>query len=115
MSKIDEFKEFAKTKPSLIKYVSDGKMTWQQFYEIYDLYGDSTDAWDKFNDDRGNLPNLKDIAGVLKKVDIDQLQKHINNAQKAIDVVSDLGITKKSTNVIKGPKGPRPITKFFED
>ena len=39
MSKI-EFKEFVKKNPSLLKFVREEKMTWQKFYEIYDLYGE---------------------------------------------------------------------------
>ena len=37
--KQEEFKNFVRTKPELIKYVQNGKMTWQKFYELYDLYG----------------------------------------------------------------------------
>ena len=36
--KKDDFKNFVRTKPELIKYVKNGEMTWQKFYEIYDLY-----------------------------------------------------------------------------
>ena len=38
--KQEEFKNFVRTKPELIKYVQNGKMTWQKFYEMYDLYGE---------------------------------------------------------------------------
>ena len=39
MSKIDDFKEFVRKNPSLISQVKENNMTWQQFYEFYDLYG----------------------------------------------------------------------------
>ena len=39
MSKKEEFKEFVKTKPELIRHIEDGSMTWQKYYEIYDIYG----------------------------------------------------------------------------
>ena len=39
-SKIDEFKLFVKANPFLISYIRDGKKSWQDFYEIYDMYGD---------------------------------------------------------------------------
>ena len=33
--KQEEFKNFVRTKPELIKYVQNGKMTWQKFYDLY--------------------------------------------------------------------------------
>ena len=41
----EKFKDFVKNNPVLLKYVKDGKMTWQKFYEIYDIYGEDKDAW----------------------------------------------------------------------
>ena len=38
MNKKDEFKNFVKKNPSLIKHVKDGSMSWQKYYEIYDLF-----------------------------------------------------------------------------
>ena len=35
MSKIDDFKLFAKKNPSFANYIKDGSMTWQKFYELY--------------------------------------------------------------------------------
>ena len=40
MSKKEEFKTFIKNNPGFIKYVNNGEMTWQKFYEMYDLYGE---------------------------------------------------------------------------
>ena len=48
MAKIDEFKMYVKKNPKLINYVKDGSMTWQGFYEIYDLYGEDNNAWSKY-------------------------------------------------------------------
>lgn len=43
MSK-EEFKSFVRKNPSLIKYVNNNSMTWQKFYEMYDMYGESNDV-----------------------------------------------------------------------
>ena len=53
----------------------------------------------------------------MKNINLDEIQKHINTAQKALGVVEDL-TTKGTTNAvnrIKGPLSPRPLNKFFED
>ncbi len=117
--KIDEFKSFVKTKPELIKFVKNGETTWQKLYEIYDLYGEKNEAWDKYLiDDRNIEEGLSKISNMVKNVDVDSIKNHINTAQKAIDFVTDL-TTKKETpslgNLNKGPVAPRPLNKFFED
>ena len=48
MSKKEEFKTFIKNNPGFIKYVNNGEMTWQKFYEMYDLYGEENSVWDDY-------------------------------------------------------------------
>ena len=52
MDKKDEFKEFIKSKPELIDLVKNKKYTWQDFYEVYDLYGNDDDVWNKYNEEK---------------------------------------------------------------
>ena len=40
MTNIDNFKSFVKKNPKLITFVKNGSMSWQKFYELYDLYGE---------------------------------------------------------------------------
>jgi len=120
MSKKDDFKEFVKTKPELVSFIKDGQMTWQKFYEIYDIYGSDEAAWSDYTRSSKNT-NLTDsistITDMVKKIDVESIQKHINTAQKALGIVQEL--TTKSTNITsnlaKGPVTPRPLNKFFED
>ena len=119
--KQEEFKNFVRTKPELIKYVQNGEMTWQKFYEIYDLYGPDESVWNKYilGDRNLSSASISKITDMVKNVDVDSIKSHINTAQKAIDFVSDL--TKKNplpsatSNLAKGPVAPRPLNKFFED
>lgn len=119
--KQEEFKNFVRTKPELIKYVQNGEMTWQKFYELYDLYGTDESIWNKYilRDRSGVEDSISKITNMIKNVNVDSIKSHINTAQKAIDFVSDL--TKKNPtsniaeNLTKGPVSPRPLNKFFED
>lgn len=117
--KSEAFKAFVKTKPELIKFVQNGEMTWQKFYEIYDLYGEDENVWNKYILKDNNVSDgINKITDIVKNVNIDSLKEHIGTAQKAIDFVSDL-TSKNPEKVIgdfvKGPTSPRPLNKFFED
>ena len=50
MSKKEEFKSFVSKHPELINFVREKKNTWQDFYEIYDMYGEEESAWSKFKE-----------------------------------------------------------------
>ena len=47
----EDFKKFVRRNPNLAKYVENKKMTWQQFYEMYDLYGEDNEVWNDFKED----------------------------------------------------------------
>ncbi len=123
MKKIEEFKAFVKTKPELISYVKSGKMSWQQFYELWFLYGSDHLEWQKYGkaveDGATKLTTfgLTDIINSLKKVDMNTVREGINGLQKAIGLVQDF--TKKGDVTdkidVKEPYKPRPIYRRFED
>ena len=48
MSKKEEFKVFVKDHPELINYIKSGDMTWQNFFEIYSIYGTNSEVWNKY-------------------------------------------------------------------
>ena len=130
MSKKEQFKDFAKRNPSLVNHVNNGSMTWQKFYEIYDIYGEEKSAWEKYlTEDTGDRAgfNLKDLAGLAKNIDVNTIQKHVGTAQKALNLVQEMtskGLSNLGSGIAggiagaqaaKGPKTPRPLNKFFED
>lgn len=119
MSKKEEFKEFIRNKPELVEYIKNKDMTLQGFYEIFDIYGTDENAWKPYERSNTNVNNINTpkFTDIMKNINIDELQKHINTAQKALGVVEDL-TTKGTTNLentIKGPLTSRPLNKFFED
>ncbi len=118
MSKKDEFKEFIKTKPELIDYVKSGEMSWQKFYEVYDIYGSDRSVWDKYSGIKTeNLGvNTSKFSDLMKGVNMDSIQEHIGTAQKALGFVQELASSGKSTPIKpKGPASARPLNKFFGD
>ena len=111
MDKKEMFKNFISSHPELITFVKNKEASWQDFYEIYDIYGEKEEAWNKyFNSD--NNASIGELTNLFKNVNMDNVQKHINNAQKAVGLIQEL--TKKTTPDIIA-KTPRPITKFFGD
>lgn len=117
MSNLDNFKSFVKQNPSLIKYVRNNEMTWQKFYEMYDLYGDSKDIWKDYISEAVTSTTSAtsfDLINWLKNIDMDSLQENINSVRRVISVLQDLGTNTSSDNSSSNYK-PRPIYKHFED
>ncbi len=107
MSKKDDFKEFVKKNPSLVKAVEEGKGSWQKFYEIFDLYGDSKEAWKEFIPIVGTV----DLLSWIKSIDLDGVQNSVNNIQRVLGLFQDM----KNNNSPKEEYKPRPVYKHFED
>ena len=110
MSSKEKFKEFVKTNPTLIKYVKDGSMTWQKFYEMYDLYGEDKEVWKNYITTAATVSSF-DILNWLKNIDIDTVQENINSVKRVIGVLQDLGTSKTDSSSYE----PRPLYRHFED
>ena len=111
MDKINNFKEFVKENPILTTYVNNNTMTWQKFYEMYDLYGTDNEVWKTYLEKNTiKTIGLADIIAWIKNIDIDALEENINNVQRVVGVLQDLG-TKNTSSTYN----PRPIYKHFED
>ena len=122
MEKKDEFKSFVRKNPSLIKYVKNGNMTWQSFYEIYDLYGEDDSAWTNYLkkeektetvDVVKNNTTVGDFFNFLKGIDLNSLQETVSSLQRVLGVFGDL--TSKNTETKKEEYKPRPLYKHFDD
>ena len=114
MDKKSAFKEFVSHHPELLTYIKNKENTWQDFYEIYDIYGEDESTWNKYfnsvEDDKNS--SLSELTSLFKNINMENVQKHISNAQKAVSLIQEL-TSKSSSNIIS--KTPRPITKFFGD
>lgn len=115
MSKV-EFKQFVKNNPNLIKYVNNNEMTWQKFYELYDLYGEDNEIWNKYlnnnANDSGITDNFKSIFDLFKGIDLKTVQKTLNGLDKAIGTFREF-----SNNDTNTPNNyeQRPNERYYED
>lgn len=132
--KVARFKEFVREHPKLVNEVRNNNRSWQQIYEEWEIFGSKHEIWDSYlpkgkskkrtDDDSsrsdGNSPEaLAGLLSLLKKIDIDDLQKYISqfggvlsNVQKVMDqfVPQGGGNTMPSQNY--GPYPPQERAPF---
>ena len=126
MDKKVEFKNFVKENPRLIKFVKNGEMTWQKFYELYDMYGTDDNVWANYLKDTvaataataaaattASGLSFNDVINWVKGIDLDSVQSGLNNIQRVVGMVQDF--SKKDTKTTKEEYKPRPVYKHFED
>jgi len=94
MSKLDDFKKFVSNHPEFVDYVRDNNVTWQTFYELYDMYGEDEKIWSKYtkntiNDIKDTI-NIKGLLNTIKNINLDTLEENINSIQKAVSLVEEL-------------------------
>lgn len=120
MSK-DAFKIFARQHPELASSVLNDTTTWQKLYELYDIYGETSDVWSKFLTGNSVIQDVKplkdttvgDIFQTIKNVDLTNVQKGIENIQKTIGMIENIGLDNKGN--ITSSYEARPMYKYFED
>ncbi len=113
MSKIDDFKSFVRNNPSLIKYVRSEEMSWQKFFELYDLYGEDTKIWNTYLDSSSSSEKKVsgDFINWLKGIDLDSIREGVDSIQRVIGVFQDFNSSKNVDNTYQ----PRPLYKHFDD
>ena len=115
MAKIDNFKKFVSNHPEFVDYVRNNKVTWQSFYELYDIYGEDMSVWNKYiKDDIKDSINIKGILNTLKTINLDSLEENIGSLQKAVSLVEELTRdTKKDEKEVEANE--EKIDTFFGD
>ena len=109
MSK-EEFKKFAKLHPELANPVRKGTTSWQKLYELYDIYGETSDIWNEYFE-QTSKDTFKDLFKTFKNLDIETVKKGVTNIQKTINLLQELGLSKQEEKEYE----PRPIYRRFED
>lgn len=119
MSK-DTFKSFARLHPELASTVLNGNATWQQLYELFEIYGENNSIWNNYFSSStltdftsSTASSVRDVVNTFKNLDMDSVQKGITNIQKTIGLLQDIGLGTKGTPTPHYE--PRPLYKHFED
>lgn len=114
----EEFKLFVQKNPQLASYVTSKKMTWQQFYEIYDLYGENNSIWNNFKKEENTSSNntnlitvIKELFNQIKGIDLTGVQKTLISLDKAIEAFKGFN----SNNEVSNDFVERAKYKYFED
>ncbi len=115
----EKFKDFVKQHPVLLKHVRDEKMTWQKFYEMYDMYGEDETVWKDYLVTGATVAATStastssfDLMGFLRNLDLDSIQEGVNSMQRVLGLLQDMSSNK---NTPAETKKPRPLYKHFED
>ena len=110
------FKKFVRIHPELGNSVMNNETSWQKLYELFEMYGENSSVWDKYfvkKTTTGEVTSsFSDLFNMIKNVDLESVQKGVNNLQKTIGLLQDIGIG----TTVKEPKyEPRPMYKYFDD
>ena len=118
---LENFKNFVRNKPNLQNFVAKGEMSWQDFYNMYELYGEQNSVWDKYLNINNGIQSstavtLKDMIGMFKNIDMTEVQNSITSLQKGIGYIEDLVKTKeKNIPVRKSSYEARPLYRYSDD
>ena len=122
---LDNFKNFVKEQPDLLSFVNRGEMSWQDFYNLHELYGPNHNVWDKYiKNDRSSDNSsgasavggftLGSIVSLFKNIKMQDIQSGIGSLQKGIGYLRDM-IGDKATSNREEEYEPRPIHRSFDD
>lgn len=113
MDNLDNFKKFVKANPSFASFIKNGSMTWQKFYELYDMYGEDSTIWNEYKKDSSKKTTLTDVINLAKNIDVNKLQDGVNSISKAVSLFSELFANNKTndTNTYQ----PRAVYQRFDD
>lgn len=97
---INDFKQFVKKHPKLIKEVRKEQRSWQDVYENWVLFGESDAIWDPYREPEEaaeavpETPQKNDfvtkMVTAVKKMDVNQMNEQINKMSQSISSLQSL-------------------------
>jgi len=123
MSK-EAFKFFVRNNPILASHVNNNEVSWQQLYEMYNLYGENSNVWNRYLEPikTSSIPKVtpanemafKELINMVRNVDLEKVRHGIEGVQKTISLVQDLGFGNNNNRVREEYQG-RPLYQHFDD
>lgn len=84
----EKFKRFVRNNPRLINYVKDNHASWQDLYEVYSLYGEDQEVWNKYLNSKSSL--IDDLLSIVKNINLEGIRKTSEGLQKVITIIQSI-------------------------
>lgn len=119
---VRHFREFINQHPKLRKELRKTGRSWQEYYEKWLLLGEEDAFWDEYKDEKvssgGNDDQKNELLGqlmrYLENVDINKVQKQVNQLSGTISTVQEL-LEQFQGNKRSKPQQERPPFGWFRD
>lgn len=96
MTKLEEFKEFVSTIPSIRQDVLNGRYSWQQLYELYDMYGKDDKFWMPYKNQSNGL-DFMNMMELVKGIDVDALTSSLSAIEKVLTMASGFFVKEQTS------------------
>lgn len=102
MDKLEEFRKFASQKPHLKDLVKEGKTSWQELFEHYDIYGEEDELFkeeekkeyssfsEKTTKEEPKKDSLNSIFDTISGFDPDKLSDGLNGMKKILGILQEV-------------------------
>jgi len=120
---LENFKNFVRERPKLNEAVENNEKSWQEFYNMFELYGPDSSVWDRYNNAAAKgvasalgAFSLAELFGMFKNINMSDLQRGIGSVQKGIGYLQSLSTDKREDKTEnKSSYESRPVHKYFDD
>ncbi|MBS4207745.1 YlbD family protein [Bacillus sp. FJAT-50079] len=118
---VEKFKSFVKQYPKIGQSVKDNENTWQDLYEDWFLLGEDDPKWDAYKGERVAGQEKEKVeekswvdqfTGIMKKMDANQVQYHLQNLSQAIGAVQGVLMQFQGGNEQSQPKAAERKSPF---
>ncbi|MGV4320479.1 spore coat protein YlbD [Bacillus mojavensis] len=113
---INDFKQFVKKHPKLIKEVRKEQRSWQDVYENWVLFGEKDPIWDPYREPGAAAEAVTDtserndfvskMVTAVKKMDVNQMNEQINKMSQSISSLQSLLNTFSGSRHKQSQPGP---------
>ena len=101
MSRLEEFRDFAKTKPHLKVLVENGTYSWQDLFERWDIYGETDEIFQEKKEEpvseETSQPEKEEkkegftsILDAISGFDADKISDGLNGMKKILSILGEV-------------------------